>query len=347
MPQGLDLVGFRLSLLGLRRQGPTRKYNVKMRTTATIFKVLATFLGLISLSQGHRPDYVLEQLSKNKDLYYFGLGSNMLRSKLENRSSKGTIHIKSFRPAVVHNHRLAFNMRGFLPLEPGMGSLEPVESKHTPLYPYEKPETHGALVKLSPENYERVMASEGVSMNNTQAGYEEIVVDAYPYGKRKPVKCVALRARPHVRLRRDPCPSPRYMRILREGAKELGLEPAYRAYLDNHPVQQVPKVVQILAIYNLLFMFTVSRVIKTRIFSRIQAVLLFGTYVPSNGPVILQFLHHLFTALVTIPGAIMGFLLLGFFNATKKEPPVFWNRMRELWKAEDDVEKTQGQMMSA
>jgi hypothetical protein len=315
-----------------------------MATTTTtitfLLLVLALFLGL---SHCHRPEYVLERLAKNQDLYYFGLGSNMLRSKLENRSSNGTIRVKSFKPAVVKNHRLAFNMRGFLPLEPGMGSLEPIDSNHKPLYPYERPETHGALIKLDSKNYEKVMNSEGVSMNNTQAGYEEIVVDAYPYGSKKPVKCVALRARDHVRLSKDPCPSPRYMRILREGAVELGLESSYQKYLEQHPVQQVPKWVRYIAINNLLFLFTFSRIAKTRILSRIQSFLLFRTYVPSNGPRILQFLHHLFTAMITLPGAMMGLLMLGFFKVTKKEPPAFWSRMRELWKAEDEVERQQQQ----
>jgi hypothetical protein len=49
-------------------------------------------------------------------LYYFGVGSNMLRSKIENRGINGTtINILHIEPAVVYGHRLAFNMRGFPP----------------------------------------------------------------------------------------------------------------------------------------------------------------------------------------------------------------------------------------
>jgi len=68
-----------------------------------------------------RPELVTKCLEKNRDIYYFGIGSNMLRSKLENRSICGNkIKIVSMEPAYVENYRLAFNMRGFPPLEPGM-----------------------------------------------------------------------------------------------------------------------------------------------------------------------------------------------------------------------------------
>eukprot|EP00977_Amphora_coffeiformis_P001261 scaffold261_cov170-Amphora_coffeaeformis.AAC.9 len=130
-----------------------------------------------------RPEYILNALSRGENLHYFGLGSNMLRSTVENRSSNGKIHVISMEPAIVPNHWLAFNMPGFLPLEPGMGSLEPLgggKKRSRPLLAYKKPECHGARILLDPENYERVMQSEGVSHNSTRGGYEEIVVNAYP-----------------------------------------------------------------------------------------------------------------------------------------------------------------------
>ena len=61
-------------------------------------------------------------------VHYFGVGSNMLKSKLVNRGLNGTkIDVIDFQPASVRGHRLAFNMRGFPPLEPGMGALEPAD----------------------------------------------------------------------------------------------------------------------------------------------------------------------------------------------------------------------------
>eukprot|EP00966_Prymnesium_polylepis_P107425 2486953-Prymnesium_polylepis.1 len=124
------------------------------------------------------------------------------------------------RPAVVRAHRLAFNLRGFPPLEPGMGALEPVSPEED-----DSRECHGALCTMTRAQYEKVWLSEGGGSPNP--GYEEIVVDARAYGSRRTVKAVALRARPHVRLRVDACPSERYMQILISGAQELGLAPGY------------------------------------------------------------------------------------------------------------------------
>ena len=76
-----------------------------------------------------RPDLVLDALEHDKPLYYFGVGSNLSRKKLEGRSICGKkIHVLSMEPCIIPNHRLAFNTRGFPPLEPAMGSLEPLPS---------------------------------------------------------------------------------------------------------------------------------------------------------------------------------------------------------------------------
>jgi len=85
--------------------------------------------------------------------------------------------------AVVPNYRLSFNMRGIPPIEPGMGSLEPIDSGSKSLLTYDRGECHGALIRLTPDNYEKVMRSEGVGLGKSDQGYEEIIVDAIPYGK--------------------------------------------------------------------------------------------------------------------------------------------------------------------
>ena len=66
-------------------------------------------------------------------VHYFGVGSNMLRSKIVSRGINGSsIEVLEMRPALVRGHRLAFNMRGLPPLEPGMGGIEesPAEECH-------------------------------------------------------------------------------------------------------------------------------------------------------------------------------------------------------------------------
>jgi hypothetical protein len=60
-----------------------------------------------------RPALITKALETNRNVYYLGVGSNLLKEKVVNRGVNGsTISVCSFRPARVENHRLAFNMRG-------------------------------------------------------------------------------------------------------------------------------------------------------------------------------------------------------------------------------------------
>ena len=300
-------------------------------------------------------------------IYYFGLGSNMLRSKVENRgsgfgstnvtmttnvtvsdnattsnltvTSTGKIEIISMEPAYIKNHRLSFNLRGFCPLEPGMGSLEPIddESGRTskPLHSYEEPECHGALIALTLDNYERVMRSEGIGPNVTNPGYEEIVITAIPYNtSRVPVTAIALRARSHVRLRQDPSPSRRYMDILRQGAAELQLRQNYQTFLQTHPVQETPSWLQRLAVYNLICTMTVSSKLKWRGLSKLQSFLLYNVYIPCGLPRIRQWQRAFSNACmgsILLPGACIGLVLQWYcriFN--KKHSPMMQRFMSML-----------------
>jgi hypothetical protein len=271
-----------------------------------------------------RPEMVKKALERNQDLYYFGIGSNMLRSKLENRSICGTkIQLKSMEPAFVENYRLAFNLKGFPPLEPGMGSLEPVDdhapTKSKPLAAYEKNQCHGALVRVSAADYEKIMRSEGVGNGSPDQAYEEVVVQALPYGRSRPVLAIALQARDHVRLNYDPAPSRRYLEILRKGADELGLEPNYRNFLEAHPVATVSPLTRKLAVCNLVWTITMSFRLKFRMPSRIQNKLMWKVYVPPTAHTLSRFLSELATIVILLPGAIPGSCMLMYHKFAKKE----------------------------
>ena len=306
-------------------------FGVIVATAAVAVRQRATVISqrVASATVVERPALIQEALNKNKHdetvvLYYFGLGSNMLRSKLENRSVNGSkIEILSMEPAVVLNHRLSFNLRGFLPLEPGMGSLEPVvDSSSQPLHAYGQPECHGALITLTVENYEKVMRSEGVGHVNgsNPGGYEEVVVTAIPYDRRKqPVQAITLRARPHVRLQQDPCPSERYMTLLKQGAAELQLQPDYQHFLSTDPVQQNPVWLKRIAVNNLIFTSTLSFRLKWRGWSRIQSWCLFQAYVPSTAPLVRRMVSDVLMAVLLLPGAVFGCLYRLFLTATKRE----------------------------
>jgi hypothetical protein len=296
-------------------------------------------------------------------IYYFGLGSNMLRSKLENRgngfgasnpttnvttaansttttTTSNKIDIISMEPAYIKNYRLSFNLRGFCPLEPGMGSLEPIDhhdnnddnnnknksnnrGNSKPLHTYEEPECHGALIALTMDNYEKVMQSEGVGPNVTNPSYEEIVITAIPYNtSRGPVTAIALRAREHVRLRHDPSPSQRYMDILRQGAAELQLRDNYQTFLQTHPVQQTPPWLQRLAVYNLICTMTVSSKFKWRGLSKLQSFFLYKVYIPSGVPHIQKWqrtFSNIGMGTILFPGACIGRILQWYCTIFKKE----------------------------
>jgi hypothetical protein len=276
-----------------------------------------------------RPSLVLQALAENRSLYYFGVGSNMLPSKIRNRSMDGPIEWISLQPAVVPEHRLALNMRGFPPLEPAMGALEPTsleEQQHSskPLHSYERDECHGALLHLDAIQYARLMKSEGVGLSHNETvmgasrrspdtGYEEIVVTAIPYdASQPPVSAIALRARRKSRVQSgfDPAPSLRYMTILREGAQELGLKPCYQTFLQTHPTQDPPPLLlRKLSIYNMIFTSTLTAWWRGRPWVRqAQSWALWRIYVSPLAPRFLQNLSMVGTAMIIAPGAIMGYL---------------------------------------
>jgi hypothetical protein len=311
-------------------------HSYRVARSAIAFLLVAVALPLSAawskkIESPLRPNHVKDALANNQDIYYFGLGSNMSRKKLENRGINNTkIEVKSFEAAVVPNYRLAFNLRGFPPLEPGMGSLEPCDSNAKALMTYDKQECHGALVKLTAENYKKVMASEGVSEDAENPGYEEIVVDAFAYGCKKSVKAVALRARPHVRLNFDPSPSARYMNILKEGAKELNLKPCYQDFLARLPVHDVPKWQKKYVIYNLVC----SRLLGSK-FIRLQSKLLFLFYAPASAPVLARLVSGFMSNLIIFPGFLVGFIfckITGLLGRT----PVFVTRMKTMLGVSDD-----------
>jgi hypothetical protein len=322
----------------------------------------------------HRPALVQDALMHKKPIYYFGLGSNMSREKIEQRTASKntnntnttTFTICSMEPAIVPGHRLAFNMRGFPPLEPGMGSLEPItttttttttniqsssESETTtissrPVLAYDKDECHGALILLSADDYETLMRTEGVGPHVKDPGYEEVVVWAYPYPPKKknsrfpfqatlsplsppkPVLAVALRARPHVRLLQDPCPSQRYMDLLRKGAKELQLVDDYQDFLQRHPVQEVSRPLGKIAVYNLVFLSIVSFKWKVRIISKVQSWVIYRISSSSSlsqqqqqASQLSRVVRQVAMGIVLLPGAMVGFGILHYLRATGKLSP--------------------------
>eukprot|EP00559_Dactyliosolen_fragilissimus_P008965 CAMPEP_0184863610 /NCGR_PEP_ID=MMETSP0580-20130426/11871_1 /TAXON_ID=1118495 /ORGANISM="Dactyliosolen fragilissimus" /LENGTH=310 /DNA_ID=CAMNT_0027362049 /DNA_START=170 /DNA_END=1102 /DNA_ORIENTATION=- len=294
----------------------------------SIFISYQAYRKSIPKSAPERPSLVLDAIRDGTPLYYFGVGSNLSRSYLENRFPGKKIDILSMEPCVIPGYRLAFNLRASPPLEPAMGGLEPCESSEDgsvtkPLKAYEKAECHGSLVKLSPEDYYLVYKSEGGGAG-VQQGYEEIVVTCIPYDTSKPsVQAVAFRVRDHSRMSQDGRPSKRYMTILQTGAKELGLKPCYQKWLEEHPIQKpCSKIMKKLAVNNMFFNFSTIILFKSRFPIFIQKKLLWVVYGSVAESKWMEVLQEVTGCAILFPTAACGFILRKLLEATGKTPPM-------------------------
>ena len=99
---------------------------------------------------------------------YFAFGSNMASSVLEGR--RGLRPLAPRQRALARGFKLAFTLPGFAPLEPAFASLEEAAGE----------ECHGVLYTLSPLDWLRLCASEGVPF-----GYRVVTVQLQLYDGRK------------------------------------------------------------------------------------------------------------------------------------------------------------------
>mmetsp|Transcript_526 Transcript_526/g.850 ORF Transcript_526/g.850 Transcript_526/m.850 type:complete len:347 (+) Transcript_526:75-1115(+) len=308
-----------------------------------IIRVYRSSISKIPKEGPTRPKFLLDALAANEDIYYFGVGSNLSRTRLENRSISGKkIHPISFEPCVIYDFRLAFNMTGIPPMEPALGSIEPLPSfyekdgnqeknsrqlwrtESKAFVAYETNECHGALIKLSAEDYELVYKSEGGDKGATQF-YEEIEVNCVPYDKSKePVKAVAYRGTEFGRLDQveDMWPSKRYMGILRSGAAELGLEDSYQKWLADHPVQEPSLFLKKVSINSCLFMGVLRFGLNMHFIPHLQTAMLYQVLVPPKDPAWKQYLGEVAAFIILFPSSLLGFALRTVLDKSGKTPPM-------------------------
>ncbi len=154
-------------------------------------------------------------------IWNFAIGSNLHPEK---RQGRANLCIDEVVPGKLQGWRLAFNLKSIRWLEPSMAGIEP-EPNST---------VHGVLLRFRPEEFQKLVQSEGDGHAYT---LEEVEVEAYD-GRRFPAK--AFRALPHRTLPEDVPPSLRYLNIIREGARLSQLDPAYIQWLDALPHTEKP-----------------------------------------------------------------------------------------------------------
>ncbi|KAL1519274.1 hypothetical protein AB1Y20_022803 [Prymnesium parvum] len=142
---------------------------------------------------------------------YFAYGSNMAAAVL---TGVRRISPLEKRCGVVRDHRLAFTVPGFA-LEPSFASCDPAKGERL----------HGVCYSLTLADWLRLCASEGVP-----AAYRVTTVDVHCYdGAELPAYTLSAALPLPVSLP----PSRRYLNLLRQGAREAGLDPEWQRKLEE------------------------------------------------------------------------------------------------------------------
>ncbi|KAL1521106.1 hypothetical protein AB1Y20_022670 [Prymnesium parvum] len=231
---------------------------------------------------------------------YFAFGSNLLQSKVEGRTG---FPVLAKERAVVTDHRLAFNMRAFPPLEPAMASLEPCAGESC----------EGVLYTLSREAYEQLWRSEGGAAR--RPAYEEVVVLARC--RRGAVPALSLRAAPAARLRRDAPPSRRYKDLLVRGAREARLSAAYLERLEAvRAVRPSPAVAWLARAHGAVAVLC-FRIGLRRLLAPLRCLLYFLMY--SGQSRAASIASECLTACALLPTALIGVCIRALFTAVGKE----------------------------
>jgi hypothetical protein len=160
---------------------------------------------------------------------YFAFGSNMASSTMTNLRNLNPI---SSTAAVLHDHRLAFNVPGTPFVEPSWASVE-IEKGST---------VHGVLYELTEDDFAKVCQTEGVPLS-----YRLHRCQVVPYvgdGEKAGIEATnaeiasvpafTLRAgRKAWRESKDIPPSQAYLNVLLRGAEEFKLDANYVKELDS------------------------------------------------------------------------------------------------------------------
>jgi len=142
---------------------------------------------------------------------YFAYGSNLAASVREGRRKLSPI---SAEPGFVKDHRLSFSVPGFSPAEPAFASIARAPGQ----------ECHGGVYELGLSDWAKLCASEGVPF-----GYRVVEVQVTKYSGEY-VQAWTLEGGLPAFVGDLP-PSERYLELLRDGARELGLTGAWQERL--------------------------------------------------------------------------------------------------------------------
>jgi cation transport regulator ChaC len=150
------------------------------------------------------------QPASGDPIWYFAYGSNMARAIFVER--------RKMRPSEIqwgwlHHYQLCFN----IPIGPGERGVANVERA-------DGARTCGVLYALTPQDCDRLDRTEGVHVGL----YQRIPVEVAVGDER--VEAFTYQSSQTQAARK---PSPRYLRLLLDGARHHGLPPEYIRYLES------------------------------------------------------------------------------------------------------------------
>ena len=239
---------------------------------------------------------------------YFAFGSNLASSKMGSRGKNSSALAYERRwPAVAHDQRLAFNMRGFPPLEPAMAGIEPRPGQECP----------GCVYEMSRDAYEALWRSEGGAMKKTP--YQEVVVSVRNASGRD-VDAITCQVSAWAALRRDGVPSARYLGIIEEGARELGLVD-YADALSKRPRANPSGFLRAVAGAHGVVSLTLYRRNLSHLLAPLRSACFLLTY--GGRRPWLRALSEALTAAVLLPTAAVGSVVRLYRSARGLPPIVF------------------------
>ncbi|CAH0366743.1 unnamed protein product [Pelagomonas calceolata] len=239
---------------------------------------------------------------------YFAFGSNLAKSKMGSRGKNSSALAYERRwPAVAHDQRLAFNMRGFPPLEPAMAGIEPSPGQECP----------GCVYEMSRDAYEALWRSEGGAMKKTP--YQEVVVSVRDASGRD-VDAITCQVSAWAALRRDGVPSARYLGIIEEGARELGLV-EYAEALSKRPRANPSRFLRAVAGAHGVVSLTLYRRNLSHLLAPLRSACFVLTY--GGRRPWLRALSEALTAAVLLPTAAVGSVIRLYRSARGLPPIVF------------------------
>ena len=227
----------------------------------------------------------------DNNVRYFAFGSNLDPSKMASRGKNASAIPYAKRWAcVAHGYRLAFNMRGFPPLEPAMASIAESADDECP----------GCVYEMALDDYEALWRSEGGAM--PRSPYREVVVRvSRPNGP--DVDAVTLAAEDWCRLRSDAIPSKRYLGIIETGARSLGLE-AHADALAKMPRADPSRLLRLVATSHGTISIACYRLGLSGLLAPVRLwcyACLYGGKSP-----LLRFASEALIATALFPGAVLG-----------------------------------------